>query len=501
MMTKPLAILKDSLREAWDSKTLLVMLILVGLFLIGVASIGYQSAAPREVIDGYAKTLSAPILRLQRGKYQGTLIDRSTGRPYAYPECTVTTFKTLKEGGHESTGEQQFTLLFKDAEIPGEGGEPGDQKGADKKEVAPKEAAEPKAGTESQMPIFEKYVAAWPDTDGDLVRLDDRKQMDPRKWRVVRPVTDEMVKEFLAAELEKSSTLPMTGFERLPDPAPGERLYKITTGPSAEPRLWPVKFSVLFGAWETPGAAPLGDVLFTIQDYVISWIGGLTIMLIAVIVTSFFIPNMLRPGSVVMLLSKPISRSTLLLFKYFGGLFFVLILASVMVGGVWLITGIRAGVWTPGVFMVIPLMTLSFAILYAISTVTAVWSRNAIVCILVTLACAGAFWGVGRAEWFSRQHRQGRDDMAALLKEEPKYDRWATVAVTVNSVLPRWHDIDRLTGEVVSNALMTPEQQEARGTASAKKHLPSWGGTLGVTALWIAALLGLACWRFSTKDY
>ena len=27
--------------------------------------------------------------------------------------------------------------------------------------------------------------------------------------------------------------------------------------------MWPVKFSVLFGVWETPGAAPLGIVLFS----------------------------------------------------------------------------------------------------------------------------------------------------------------------------------------------------------------------------------------------
>jgi len=498
MMTKPLAILKDSLREAWDSKTLLVMLILVGLFLIGVASIGYQAAAPKEVVETYANSLSGPVLRLQRGKYKGTLINRDTGRPYAYPEVKVTTFKTLKEGSHESGGEHQFTILIKDAELPGSGDQSADKKDKDKKEPEKKEAG---GGDTTQEPIFEKYVAAWHDNDGDMIRLDDRKEIDPKKWRLVAPVTDDMVKEFLGSELEKITTLRMTGFERLPDPAPGERVYKITTGPSVEPRLWPVKFSVLFGAWETPGAAPLGDVLFSIQDWVISWIGGLIIMLIAVIVTSFFIPNMLRPGSVVMLLSKPISRTTLLLFKYFGGLFFVLILATVMVGGVWLITGIRAGVWAPGVFVVIPLMTLSFAILYAISTVCAVWSRNSIVCILVTLAFAAAFWGVGRAEWFSRQHRQGRDDMAALLKEEPKYDKWATVAVTINSVLPRWHDIDRLAGEAVSNTLMTPEQQEARGTASAKKHLPSWSGTLGVTGVWIVALLGLACWRFSMKDY
>jgi ABC-type transport system involved in multi-copper enzyme maturation permease subunit len=401
----------------------------------------------------------------------------------------VTTFKTLKEGGHPATGEHELTLVVK-TEVP----------------KPPEEAKEPDpkrkdAPPDESVDIFEKYVAAWHDTDGSLVRLEDRKDIDPRKWRLVAPVTDDMVREFFASELDKETQVPITGFERLPAENPGERVYKITTGPSREPRIWPVKFSILFGVWESPAPLPLGILLYTIQDILISWVGGLIIILIAVIVTSFFIPNMLRPGSVVMLLSKPISRTTLLLFKYLGGLFFVIILTTFVVGGVWLITGIRAGVWAPGVFIVVPLMTLSFAILYAISTVTAVWSRNSIVSILVTLACAGFLWLVGKAEVASRVHRVFRDEEAALKKEEPKYDGWAKAAVGLNSALPRWHDIDVLTGQAVAESLMTVSQQEEKGTASVKKHLPSWGGTFGVTALWIVALLGLACWRFSTKDY
>jgi ABC-type transport system involved in multi-copper enzyme maturation permease subunit len=496
MITKPLAILKDSLREAWDSKTLLVMLVLAGLFLVGVASIGYEAAAPRDVFDQYAKKLSAPVLRLDRGKHRVTMVDRRTGIPYPHPEVTITTFRTLKEGGHAATGEHEFAIVVKNSDemTPEPPAGPGKDKGAvdpNKKDPARVESAD----------IFERYVAAWHDSEGNIVRLEDRKDIDPRKWRLLAPVTDDMVREFLAAELDDDIQAPITGFERLPADRPGERVYKITAGPSAEPRIWPVKFSILFGVWESPAPAPLGVLLHTIQEYIISWIGGLLVILIAVIVTSFFIPNMLRPGSVVMLLSKPISRTTLLLFKYLGGLFFVLILATFVVGGVWLITGIRAGVWAPGVFVVIPLMTLSFAILYAISTVTAVWSRNAIVSILVTLAIAGLLWLVGKAEFASRVHRVLRDEEAALKKEEPKYDWWARAAVGLNSALPRWHDIDVLTGRAVEQSLMTPSQQEEQGTAGIKKHLPSWAGTIGVTALWIVALLGLACWRFSVKDY
>lgn len=498
MIAKPLAILKDSLREAWDSKTLLVMLVLAALFLIGVASIGYEPATPKAVFEEYAKDLSAPVLRLERGKHRVTMVDRRTGLPYPHPEYTVTTFRTAKEGDHAATGEHEFTVLIKNAVAPNPPEDGGDS--GERKRKGAKEAKEP--GADDADEVFEKYVAVWHDEGGNLVRVPkDDKVIDPRKWVVLQPVTDDMARDYLAAVLDQETQVPITGFERLPADKPGERVYKITTGPSKEPRIWPVKFSILFGVWESPAPLPLGILLYTIQDVLISWVGGLVIILIAVIVTSFFIPNMLRPGSVVMLLSKPISRTMLLLFKYLGGLFFVIILTTFVVGGVWLITGLRAGVWAPGVFIVIPLMTLSFAILYAISTVTAVWSRNSIVAILVTLACAGLLWLVGKAEFASRVHRVFRDEEAALKKEEPQYDAWARWAVGLNRALPRWHDIDVLTGQAVAESLMTASQQEKEGTAAVKKHLPTWGGTFGVTAIWISALLGLACWRFSTKDF
>src|SRR5262249_54475772 len=113
---KPLAILKDSLREAWDSKTLLVMMVLAGLFLIGVASIGYKAATPKDVIERFARDQSEPVVRLERGKRPLPMVDRNTGIPYAHPSFTITSFKTLKEGSHESTGEHEFTIIVKNSE-------------------------------------------------------------------------------------------------------------------------------------------------------------------------------------------------------------------------------------------------------------------------------------------------------------------------------------------------------------------------------------------------
>ena len=496
-MKKPIAILKDSLREAWDSKTLLVMLILSTLFLVGVASVGYKAAEPRAVVEEHLREMSAPVARLSRGKYAIPLTDPDTNRPYPHPVYTVTTFRTTKEGSHPSGGEHEYTVLVRRSDADDDKSKTKD-KGKDGADL-PK-GLDPLA---LQPDLFELMVAAWhtePRASEYILIDKDTKDVDPRKWRLAKPVTDEMAREFFAVELEREIQAPITGFERLPADKPGERVYKVTTGPTTEPRVWPVKWSLGFGAYEDDSPVALGLIVYRIQDYILNSVGGLGIILIAVIVTSFFIPNMLRPGSVVMLLAKPISRTTLLLFKYFGGLFFVLILSTFLVGGAWIITGIRSGIWAPGIFAVVPLMTLSFAILYAVSTVTAVLTRNSIVAILVTLAFGGLLWLVGKVEFAASIHRMIRDATAELKNEKPEYAGWANVSGAVNNVLPRWHDIDVLTGNVVETSLMTLKQQEA-GQAMRQKHLPSWGGTIGVTALWIFALLGLACWRFSVKDY
>lgn len=497
MMTKPIAILKDSLREAWDSKTLLVMLILAFLFLIVIASIGYTQASPQSVFEDYLHELSAPVLRLDHGKRVVPMTrgpDGGPPRPLA--TYTLTSFRTIKEAGHYPNGEYEFTVVVKPFDAAPEGKENEPKKDEPKKD-APKKDGPPEADG------FQTAIALWhEDGTGRFIKVEGQNELDPSKVKAkIAAVTDDMVREFFATELERRTQVPITEFERLPTDVPGERAYRIRTGPSTEPRVWPVKLSLLFGVYESETPLPLGIILYLIQDIVISSVGGMIIILIAVIVTAFFIPNMLRPGSVVMLLSKPISRSTLLLFKFFGGLFFVLILSTFVVGGVWLITGIRAGVWAPGVFMVIPLMTLSFAILYAVSTLTAVLTRNSIVAILVTVAFGGLLWLVGKVEAVAMIFRFQADAVAELKKEDPQYPVWTKISGGLNRALPRWHDIDVLTGQSVAESLMTLKQQEVQGTAAIQKHLPSWGGTIGVTALWIAALVAFACWRFSTKDY
>src|SRR5204863_726439 len=116
------------------------------------------------------------------------------------------------------------------------------------------------------------------------------------------------------------------------------------------------------------------------------WIGSLVTLLASIIITSFFIPNMLRKGTVDLLIVKPIHRWVLLVYKYVGGLTFVLLNTAVALGGIWLALGLRSGIWANTFLLMIFVYTFFFAILYAVSTLVAVMTRSAIATILLTCA-------------------------------------------------------------------------------------------------------------------
>ena len=74
---------------------------------------------------------------------------------------------------------------------------------------------------------------------------------------------------------------------------------------------------------------PLGFQLYILEDFIVNSVGSWVAILVSVVITAFFIPNMLRKGTVDLLIVKPIRRSTLLLYKYVGGLLFILLNTAV----------------------------------------------------------------------------------------------------------------------------------------------------------------------------
>src|SRR5207302_3845700 len=71
------------------------------------------------------------------------------------------------------------------------------------------------------------------------------------------------------------------------------------------------------------------------------WIVGAFGIIAAILVTSTVIPQMFEPGSITLLLSKPISRSLLITAKLFGACAFVFLNVTLLLVRLWLIGGTR----------------------------------------------------------------------------------------------------------------------------------------------------------------
>ena len=116
---------------------------------------------------------------------------------------------------------------------------------------------------------------------------------------------------------------------------------------------------------------------------------GVVAMLVAIVITSWMIPDMFQGGSLHLLLSKPISRSLLFLSKFFGGCVFVTLNIVYVLAGLYLIAGLRFEIWNTGILRCIPVFLLIFIIFYSVSALVGVIWKNSIVCIVAT----ALFWG------------------------------------------------------------------------------------------------------------
>ncbi|NIP86693.1 MAG: ABC transporter permease subunit [Planctomycetales bacterium] len=117
---------------------------------------------------------------------------------------------------------------------------------------------------------------------------------------------------------------------------------------------------------------------------------GVAAVLVAILVTAPVIPHMMEKGTIELLLSKPVSRIPLFLASFIGSCAFILLNASYLVGGLWLIAGLRFDIWEPKLLLCIPLLLFRFVIYYAVSAFIGLIWRSPVVAVIVTIL----FWAV-----------------------------------------------------------------------------------------------------------
>lgn len=153
---------------------------------------------------------------------------------------------------------------------------------------------------------------------------------------------------------------------------------------------------ITYAGLETPQALPIRRQQFAdmlnqhVFPRILYYLLGVGAVFVGVLVTSPIIPEMLQPGSLHLLLSKPVSRPALYLSKFIGGCAFVLLCVTLLVCGLWLIAGWRLEIWNHRLFYCIPILVFLFAVYYSVSALAALRWRSAIVAVVITVL----FWFV-----------------------------------------------------------------------------------------------------------
>jgi ABC-type transport system involved in multi-copper enzyme maturation permease subunit len=109
-------------------------------------------------------------------------------------------------------------------------------------------------------------------------------------------------------------------------------------------------------------------------------------MFLAVFASAGLIPAVFEPGRIELLLSKPVERFHILLGRYIGN---VLVIASnvfYLVFAVWLIFGMKTGIWTPGFLWSSVLILFIFSVLLTVVVLVGVLWESAVVSTMVTFA-------------------------------------------------------------------------------------------------------------------
>jgi ABC-type transport system involved in multi-copper enzyme maturation permease subunit len=189
---------------------------------------------------------------------------------------------------------------------------------------------------------------------------------------------------------------------------------------------------------------------------------------LSVFASAGLVAAVFEPGRIELLLSKPVSRTHLLLGRYLGNVLVIGANIVYLVAGSWIVFGIKTGVWGGG-FLVSSLCTIFvFSVLLAVLVLVGVLWDSSAVAIMVTFAIMIITPILAQKATIER-----------LLSSE-----WSRVVVRVlYYVLPKTSDVSVIIRDLILNQPV-------------ESWMPVWS-----TALFGAVVLGLGLWRFQRRSF
>jgi ABC-type transport system involved in multi-copper enzyme maturation permease subunit len=108
-------------------------------------------------------------------------------------------------------------------------------------------------------------------------------------------------------------------------------------------------------------------------------------MALAVFASAGLIPRVLEPGRIELLLSKPVSRTHILLGRFAGNVLVVAGNIVYLVAGVWIILGSKTGIWRPEFLLSILTTVFTFAVLLTVVVFFGVLVESTALSTMVTM--------------------------------------------------------------------------------------------------------------------
>lgn len=233
------------------------------------------------------------------------------------------------------------------------------------------------------------------------------------------------------------------------------------------------KDSILSQKVQTPGVA--AAMTMTIPDIingielVIARLMYAPAMLLSIFATASIVPNALEKGSIDLLLSKPISRTEILVGKFLGGSLMVFLNVAYYIIGMWFIVSLTTGYWNAGFLTTIFPVTFAFMVLYSIAILLGVVVRSSALSIIIIYFLFIIIIPIltGREQLF-----------AAFIKNETVQ----SIMTGLYYILPKTDDLANMMSSVIQHQSFD--------------WMPIWSSALFAAAMFIGAIF-----LFRKKDF
>ncbi len=129
-------------------------------------------------------------------------------------------------------------------------------------------------------------------------------------------------------------------------------------------------------------AVSLDQFVIGVQQFV----GGAAYFLgtlLGLFATAPLIGSLLERGRIDLLLSKPISRTQLLAGHVLGVWLVALLLATYLIGAVWLVISLKTGIWAPTFLLSIGIIVVMFAVMYGVVLLLGVSTQSTALSLIV----------------------------------------------------------------------------------------------------------------------